>query len=229
MIILDLETTGLSITQDRIVQIACIKETKRGDIEKNFLVNPTIPIPPEATAVHGITDEMVKDAPTFKQLSKGLLEFLEGEDLVGYNSNSFDIPLLIEEFNRVGIDFDVSEVALIDVYRNECEINPRNLSAVYKRMTGEELEDAHDAMADTRATKAILSEQYKLLGPETYTSKIDTIDLTGKLKLIDNIICWNFGKNKGRPISEDQGYISWALKGDFSRQVKDVLREEICR
>lgn len=229
MVFLDLETTGLVITQARIVQIACIKETDKGDIEKKFLINPEIPIPAEATAIHGITDEMVKDAPTFKNFSKGIHAFLEGEDLVGYNSNSFDIPILIEEFDRVGIDFDVSEVALIDVYRNECEINPRNLAAVYKRMIGEELENAHDAMADTKATKAILAEQYKILGAETYTSKIDTVDLTGKLILIDEVLCWNFGKNKNKPVSEDQGYISWALKGDFTKEVKNILREEICK
>ena len=226
MVVLDLETTGLSITKDRIVQIACIK----GDIEKKLLINPTIPIPKEASDIHGITDETVKDADTFKQISKSLLEFLKGEDLAGYNSNSFDIPVLIEEFHRAGIDFNVDDVNLIDVYRNECEINPRNLEAVYKRMIGKNLADAHDALADARATKAILEKQVEIMGDDAYDSRIDTIDLTGKLILDeDDNICWNFGKHKGKPVSHDMGYISWVLKGDFIKQVKDILRLELSR
>lgn len=229
MIILDLETTGLSITSDRIVQIAMIK----GDVEKKTLVNPEMPIPAEATAVHGITNEMVKDAPTFKQLSKSILAFIDNEDLAGYNSDAYDIPLLIEEFERVGLTLDMNDRKTIDAYRNECAINKRDLSTVYHRMTGKVLDDAHDALADTRATKEILELQ--LSNPE-YVKKIEEAEAEGLAyvdftkKIYENEegeLCWAFGKNKDAPIHHDRSYCNWVLRGEFTKQVKDLVRSVI--
>jgi len=227
MIYLDLETTGLSITQDRIVQIGCIRD----GVEKKMLINPGIPIPPEATAIHGITDEMVKDANPFKMIAKGLWDYLYGHDLAGYNSSSYDLPLLMEEFARVGMEMSFEGIQIHDVYRNECKINPRNLSAVYKRLTGEELDSAHDALADTRATKIIHELQLEMDNIDEILSDpegIEYLDFTQKLyRNKDGVVVWAFGKNKDRPIKEDRNYCNWALRSEFTKQVKDIISQEI--
>lgn len=228
MVYLDVETTGLSITKSRIVQIAIIK----GDEHKKLLINPEGPIPPETTAIHGITDEMVKDAPTFKQVSKSLLKYIGDETIVGYNSNSFDIPLLMEEFVRAGVELDMSNRDVIDVYRNECIVNSRKLADVYKRLTGKTLDDAHDALADTLATKEILEIQ--MASPEMKvlidadSENVTYVDFTRKIYLNeDNEKCWSFGKNIDQPIASDLSYCNWVLKGDFTKQVKDIVRDAI--
>jgi len=229
MIYLDAETTGISITKSRIVQLAIIK----GDIEKKVLINPECPIPAETTAIHGITDEMVKDAKTFKQYSKSLLAFIGDEDIAGYNSNSFDIPLLMEEFNRAGLELDMSTRKVHDAYINECIINRRNLETVYKRMTGKTLEDAHDAMADTKATKEILEIQttnpeYVALLEAEQEDGMNYVDFTRKIYVNEHgEKCWTFGKNIDQPISGDLSYCNWVLKGDFTKQVKDIVRDVI--
>lgn len=219
MTFLDVETTGLSITKDRIVQIACIK----GKTEKVILLNPGIPISPEATEVHGITDDMVKNCPTFNQISKSLLDFLQGEDLAGYNSNRFDIPILVEEFGRCGINFSLEGRKLVDVFANECKRNPRSLEAVYERVTGKKMDGAHDALVDVKATVVVFEDQIKTM-EDPYEQDPDVVDCAGKLKMIDGQICWNFGKWEGKPITTDLGYCSWVLRGDFSKQVKDAIR-----
>ncbi len=225
MVFIDLETTGLSITQDRIVQIACVKD----GVLKKIMLNPTIPIPEGATGIHGITDEDVKDCPTFKQLSVSLNEYFEGCDICGYNSNSYDIPLLMEEFNRVGIDFDLTGRKLADAYEIECKINSRKLAAVYKRMTGKDMEDAHDAGADALATKEIFELQLGMITEEEiYADAGKFLDVTKKLYKNDKgDICWTFGKNKDLPIANDRGYCNWVLKGDFTKQVKDIIKQTI--
>jgi len=222
MIFLDVETTGLSITKDRIIQIACIK----GKQEKVILLNPMIPISPSATEVHGITDEMVKSCPTFPQVANSLLDYLGiDEDLAGYNSNRFDLPILIEEFGRVGIHFSLEGRKIIDVFQIECRRNSRSLAAVYERVTGKELSEAHDALIDTRATMVIFEDQKKKMEEEDLMLQDpDMIDVAGKLKMIDGVPCWNFGKWQGQPLRTDLGYCSWVLKNDFSKQVKDAVR-----
>ena len=227
MTYLDVETTGLSITQDRIVQIGCIKNGE----EKKILINPGCHIPEEVTAIHGITDEMVKDAPTFKQIAKSLNEYLDGEDLGGYNSDSFDIPMLMEEFNRAGVKFDMTNRKTVDVYKIECKLNSRKLAAVYKRMTGKELEDAHDAMADTRATAAIHKLQMSIDGIEDLLKdedEINYVDFTKKIYLNkDNVPAWAFGKNKDKEICDDRNYCNWVLRSDFTQEVKDIVNTVI--
>ncbi len=228
MIYLDVETTGLSITKDRIVQIATIK----GNEEKKILINPECPIPVETTAIHGITDEMVKDAPTFKQISRSFLEYLGDEDLAGYNSNVFDIPMIMEEFVRAGLELDMENRKVYDVYRNECIINPRNLGAVYKRLTGKELTDAHDALADTRATKEV--HEIQMANPEMVAlidaeaDEVEYVDFTRKIyKNEEGALCWAFGKNKDNPLTDDRSYCQWVLRGDFTKQVKDIVKEAL--
>lgn len=220
IVFFDIETTGKSITKDRIVQIACVKD----GVEKTMFLNPEMPISPEATEVHGITDEMVKDCPTFSQVSSSLFEYFGDHDLAGYNSNRFDIPIVIEEFGRVGIDFSLEGRKLYDVFQNECKRNPRTLEAVYERVTGEKMDGAHDASADTKATIAIFEDQIMTMKDEAFEQDEDRIDCSGKLKMIDGQICWAFGKWENKPVTVDLGYINWVLKGDFPKQVKDILR-----
>lgn len=222
---LDVESTGLSITKDRIIQIGCIKD----GIPKKVLINPTIPIPKEATAIHRITDEMVKDAPTFKEYSVSLLKYLQGNDIAGYNSDNFDIPLLMEEFARAGLEWDLSNIKTTDVYLNEIKINRRDLASVYKRMTGKTLDDAHDALSDARATMEIHEAQMKLPDIEEILNDEDEIqymDFTRKIYLNEQgVPTWSFGKNKDKDIRKDRNYINWVLRSDFTKQVKDIIRE----
>jgi DNA polymerase-3 subunit epsilon len=160
IIFFDLETTGIDIAKERICQIACIKIDLDGkQTEKELLINPTIPIPKEATEIHGITDEMVADKPTFANISKSLFEFFEGCDIAGYNSNVFDVPLLAEEFSRSRIEFPNWELNFVDVLQYERLLKPNKLADVYKRYTGKDLEGAHDALNDVRATLEILLHQ----------------------------------------------------------------------
>lgn len=234
-IVFDLETTGTSITKDRIVEISIIKIYPNGDEEvKTRRINPTIPIPPEATAVHGISDADVADCPTFAQIAKALFEWIEGCDLIGFNSNRFDVPMLAEEFLRSGIDPHFHDRRLIDVQVIYHKMEPRTLSAGYKYYLGKTLEEAHSAEADTRATYEILQAQIDKYGDaigDTMDSLAEVasyrkqVDYAGTLIYDDEgEVLINIGKYKGRSLREvllrDFSYYTWVSKSDFSLDTK---------
>ncbi len=238
VVIFDLETTGTNITTDRIIEIALIKILPSGEqIKKRKLLNPQMPVPPAASAVHGITDEMVKDAPTFKAVANELKQFVDGCDLGGYNSNRFDIPLLVEEFLRAGIDFSMKGRKMIDVQRIFHLMEQRTLSAAYKFYCDKILEDAHSAEADALATWEILCAQVKRY-PNIGTC-VDTIcRFTGEEEIVDfsrrfifdnGVEVFNFGKHKGKPVAavlkDEPQYYDWMMKGEFSLHTKQKLTE----
>lgn len=237
VIFFDLETTGTNITQDRIVELSLIKVMPNGEeIERTRRINPEMPIPAEATAVHHITDADVADAPTFKQVARDLAHIFEGCDIAGFNSNRFDVPMLAEEFNRAGVDFDFTRPRYIDVQNIFHKKEQRTLVAAYRFYCGRELDDAHSANADTRATYEVLKAQLDryddLQNDIKFLSEFSTharnVDLMGRLIYDDNkreII--NFGKYKGQPAEEvlrrDPSYYSWIMKGDFAQSTKDAF------
>ncbi len=237
MVFFDLETTGVNVASDRIVEISWLKiQTDGSESIKTHLVNPTIPIDPRAIAIHGITDEDVKDKPTFSDLARTLAKEFEGCDFAGYNSNKFDIPLLAEEFLRADVDFDLRKRKFIDVQVIFHKMEQRTLSAAYKFYCKKVLEDAHSAEADTLATYEILKAQldhYEHLQNDVdYLSVFSTqnrsVDLAGRIIYNDkDIEVFNFGKYKGEPVEEvlkkDPGYFGWILKGDFPLYTKKVL------
>lgn len=237
LIFFDLETTGVNITKDRIVEISYIKAFPNGqEQEKTIRVNPGMPIPPEATAIHHITDEDVKDKPLFKDIAKDLSHVFEGCDIAGFNSNRFDIPLLMEEFLRAGVNFDISKRKFIDIQTIFHKMEQRTLVAAYKFYCNKDLNDAHSASADTRATYEVLKAQldrYSSLENDVdYLSKFSSqnrnVDLAGRIVLNDqNVEVFNFGKYKGQPVEEvlrrDIGYFGWMMQGDFPQNTKNVL------
>jgi DNA polymerase-3 subunit epsilon len=234
IIFFDLETTGLDVSTARIVEIACIKIDLEGNqIEKHSLINPTIAIPKEASDIHGITDDKVQRKPKFIELSKSLYNFFKDCDVAGFNSDNFDIPILVEEFSRCNIVFGDWEMNTVDVYRIEKLLRPSKLSDVYKRYTGKTLEDAHSAIADVSATLEILFHQYdgkEEITPEEmenfYRLK-KRYDLSNKMYLNDNDkVCWNFGKNMNKPIEDDMNYVDWVLKQNtFSQETKRKIND----
>ena len=237
MVFFDLETTGVNVASDRIVEISWLKIQPDGRESKwTQLVNPTIPIDPRAIAIHGITDEDVKDKPTFTEIARTLAKDFEGCDFAGYNSNKFDIPLLAEEFLRAGVDFDLRKRKFIDVQVIFHKMEQRTLIAAYKFYCQKELENAHSAEADTRATYEILKAQldhYEHLQNDVdYLSAFSTqnrsVDLAGRIIYNDkDIEVFNFGKYKGEPVEEvlkkNPGYFGWILNGDFPLYTKKVL------
>ena len=237
MVFFDLETTGVNVASDRIVEISWLKIQPDGrESIQTQLVNPTIPIDPRAIAIHGITDEDVKDKPTFSEIARTLAKDFEGCDFAGYNSNKFDIPLLAEEFLRAGVDFDLRKRKFVDVQVIFHKMEQRTLIAAYKFYCQKELEDAHSAEADTRATYEILKAQldhYEHLQNDVdYLSVFSTqnrsVDLAGRIIYNDkDIEVFNFGKYKGEPVEEvlkkDPGYFGWILNGDFPLYTKKVL------
>lgn len=237
LIFFDLETTGVNITKDRIVEISYIKVFPNGqEQEKTIRVNPGMPIPPEATAIHHITDEDVKDKPLFKDIAKDLSHVFEGCDIAGFNSNRFDIPLLMEEFLRAGVNFDISKRKFIDIQTIFHKMEQRTLVAAYKFYCNKDLNDAHSASADTHATYEVLKAQldrYSSLENDVdYLSKFSSqnrnVDLAGRIVLNDqNVEVFNFGKYKGQPVEEvlrrDIGYFGWMMQGDFPQNTKNVL------
>ena len=240
LVFFDLETTGINIAKDRIVEISVLKVYPNGKEEqKTMRVNPEIPIPAEATAVHGITNEDVKDCPTFKQIAKELARYIEGCDLGGYNSNRFDIPLLAEEFLRVGLDFDMRKRKFVDVQTIFHKMEQRTLSAAYRFYCDKCLEDAHPAAADTFATYEVLKAQLdryneKLENNVEFLSKFSTqnnnADFAGFIVYNDKgVEVFNFGKNKGIPVEqvlkEQPGYYAWMLNSDFPLYTKKILTE----
>lgn len=237
IIFFDLETTGVSITRDRIVEISMIKLMPNGEERVRTLrVNPEMHIPEEATAVHHITDADVADKPTFKAIAKDLAQSFTGCDIAGFNSNKFDIPMLSEEFGRAGVSFDFSKARFVDVQTIFHKKEQRTLVAAYKFYCGKNLDDAHSATADTRATYEVLLaqlERYDDLPNDIdalsdFSSQNRNVDLLGRIVLNDkNVETINFGKYKGRPVAEvlkkDPGYYSWIMQGDFPQNTKDTF------
>ena len=235
----DLETTGISIVNDRIVEISVLKIEKNGEeISKTWLVNPTIPIPKIVSSIHGITDEMVKDKPTFKDVSNEIFSFIKDCDLAGFNSNKFDVPMLAEEFLRVEKDLDISKIKLIDVQNIFHKKEKRTLSAAYKFYCNKIHDNAHSSMSDTRATFEVLLAQldkYEDLEDNVdFLSKFSTqkkfVDLAGFIHLNSDLKpTFSFGKYKGKEVDEiietDPGYFSWILNADFPRYTKKVLNK----
>jgi DNA polymerase III subunit epsilon len=229
----DLETTGLDISKDRIIQIAVVKihlDNQRE--EKKVLVNPTIPIPKEASDVHGITNEMVKDSPTFKQVARSFYEYIEGYDLFGYNIVHYDLPLLVEELIRAGVNYNFDNVKIVDVMSIYKKLHPRTLSACYNYYTGNILEGSHDALNDTRATvdafMGMIEKESELIDKSIddleQMSGVDNkrVDFSGKfIKNEAGVICFNFGKSKGLPVASDLGFVDWMLSKDFTQDTKN--------
>jgi len=235
----DLETTGTDISKDRIVEIAVLKLHPDGTKETLELrVNPEMPIPPEVSAVHGITNEMVADAPTFKQQSQKVYGFIKGCDLAGFNSDRFDIPLLVEELLRAEIDFDFKSTKTIDVQTIFHKMEARTLTAALRFYCNQELTDAHSALADTQATHDVLLsqlERYEELEPNVaflndFSRRRKTADFAGFV-VYDKAgeLCFGFGKHKGKKVTEilekEPGYFGWVLNADFPRYTKKVLTE----
>ena len=222
---------------DRIVELSLIKVYPNGDEEvKSRRLNPEMPIPPQATAIHHITDEDVKDAPTFKQIAKDLARIFEGCDVAGFNSNRFDIPLLEEEFLRAGVDFDFSKRRFIDVQTIFHKMEQRTLVAAYKFYCHKDLNDAHSAEADTRATYEVLKAQLDhyptLQNDVAFLSEFSTqnknVDLAGRMIYNENKVeVFNFGKHKGKPVEEvlrnEPSYYGWMMQGEFPLNTKKVL------
>ena len=234
----DLETTGINITSDRIVEIAIVKIMPDATKSvKRKLINPGMPIPAGASEVHGITDEMVKDAPTFKQVANEIKQFIENCDLGGFNSNRFDIPLLVEEFLRAGMDFSMDGRKMIDAQRIYHMMEQRNLSAAYRFYCDKTLEDAHSAEADAVATWEVFDAQlkkYETLG-NTVESVIkvigeeDIVDFSRRFVKEKGVEVFNFGKHKGKSImqvlKEEPQYFDWMMKGEFTLNTKQKLQE----
>lgn len=236
--VFDLETTGTNTAKDRIVEIALVKIHPDGrQEEKHRYINPQMPIPEEASRVHGITDEKVKDAPSFRQISKGLLAFISGCDFGGYNCLRFDVPLLIEEFFRAGLPHPFAQARIIDAYRIFCKREARSLSAALKFYCGESLENAHTALADTQATFKVLLgqlEHYSDLcqdveGLSDYCQEGEMGDFRGKIIEKNGEYFYNFGKHKGKRVLEEPGYAEWMLKGNFSENTKAMVRKGMVR
>ena len=237
LVFFDLETTGTNITHDRIVEISIVKLMPDGTVvERSRRLNPEMPIPAEATAVHHITDDDVAAEPTFRQVAASLSKLLQGCDIAGFNSNRFDIPLLDQEFHRAGVDFDLNGVRFVDVQTIYHKKEPRTWVAAYRYYCGKELEEAHSALADTRATMEVLMAQLdvyddlpvELDGLSEFANPNRNVDLLGRLIYDDNkreVI--NFGKYKGRLAEEvlasDPGYYNWIMQGDFAQNTKNAF------
>lgn len=237
IIFFDLETTGTNITRDRIVELSLIKIMPDGtEEERTRRLNPEMPIPAEATAIHHITDDDVKDCPTFRQIAGSLYKIFEGCDIAGFNSNKFDVPMLIEEFGRAGMVFNVAGRRFVDVQNIFHKMEQRTLVAAYRFYCGGELTDAHSALADTRATYEVLKSQldrYPQLENDIdslaeFSRQGRNLDLAGRIVLNDNDVpVFNFGKHKGEPVEEvlrkEPAFFTWMQQRDFPRNTIDVL------
>lgn len=233
----DLETTGVNVVKDRIVEIAVLKLLPNGNKEgKTWLVNPEMPIPKGASDVHGITDEKVADAPNFKTLAGEIYAFMKGCDWAGFNSDRFDIPMIAEEFMRAELDFDLKNHKTIDVQTIFHKMEQRTLSAALKFYCDKDLINAHSAMADTEATYQVLLaqvERYEELENNLdflsqFSTRKRSLDVAGFIVLNkENQPCFSFGKHKGKTIVEvlekEPGYFGWLLDADFPLYTKKVL------
>lgn len=240
IVVFDLETTGVNLVNDRIIEISILKVHPDGLQEtKTRRINPGMPIPTSSTAVHGISDEDVKDCPSFPSIAKSLYSWIEGCDIVGFNSNKFDVPMLVEEFLRAGIEVDFSDRSFVDVQTIFHKMERRTLEAAYKFYCDKTLENAHSAEADTLATYEVLKAQLDRY-PEELTNDIkvlaevskynDNVDFAGMLVYNDKgEITINFGKYKGRVLIEalrsDMGYYSWVMNGNFTQDTKRYFTE----
>ncbi len=237
IVFFDLETTGTSITHDRIVELSYIKVMPDGqEYTHSMRINPGMPIPPASTAVHHITDEMVADAPRFADVAAGLYQVFADADIAGYNSNKFDVPLLIEEFGRAGINFQVSGRNFVDVQNIFHKMEQRTLVAAYRFYCGKELENAHSALADTRATYEVLQSQLDrypelendMASLAEFSRSGRALDLAARVVLDDNDVpVFNFGKHKGRSVEDvfrkERSFYAWVMQADFPKNTKDVL------
>jgi DNA polymerase III subunit epsilon len=254
IVFFDVETTGLNVIRDKILQIALIKYFPDGrePEELSMLINPSIPISEEAMSIHGITPKDLANKPTFLEVAQQLYDFIGNADLGGYNSNRFDIPMLMEEFGRAGLDFDVTNRKLIDVQRIFYRMEPRTLKAAVKYYCGKNLEDAHDALEDVRATVDVFKGQLAMYDGVDFQDENDNIieapikndipalhDFTNDMKVIDATqrlkydmngeVVFNFGKyinaNVGETFYKDRQYYHWIQEKDFSIQVKKLSKE----
>jgi DNA polymerase-3 subunit epsilon len=235
IVFFDLETTGLNVATDRIVSISCYKILPDGQTEgKSAIVNPTIPIPKEASDVHGITNEMVKDKPLFKQIAKSLADFMKGCDIAGFNNNSYDNVLLCEEFGRCGIDFPSGDTMSVDVCTIFKKMEQRTLSAAYKYYCGKNLEDAHSSIADTLASFEVFVEQVKkydeLKGKSIqeiaeFCKTDNRVDLAGRIVKVNGEYLYNFGKHKNQKVLDNPSYAEWMISQDFPSNTKAVLKQ----
>lgn len=238
IVFFDLETTGTNINSDRIVEICYLKVYPNGNEEaKTLRVNPEMHIPEVTTAIHGISDADVADCPTFKEVARNIANDIEGCDLAGFNSNRFDIPVLAEEFLRAGVDIDMSKRKFIDVQVIFHKMEQRTLSAAYKFYCERDLEDAHTAEADTRATYEVLQSQLERYSDvlkndmaflADYSSYNKNVDFAGRMVYDEKgVEVFNFGKYKGQSVTEvlkkDTGYYSWILNSDFTLNTKAML------
>jgi len=233
----DLETTGINVTKDRIVEISILKVMPDGsEIIKSWRVNPTIPIPDKASKIHGIYDADVADKPSFAELGNEINQFIDICDLAGYNSNKFDVPLLVEEFLRADIDFDIKKRKLVDVQVIFFKKEPRTLGAAYRFYCNKEHENAHSATADVLATYEVLKaqiERYEDLKNDVnhiskFSSQMNTADFAGMVLYNEqNKEIFNFGKHKGETVEsvfeKEPGYYNWIMNADFPLYTKKVL------
>ncbi len=242
IIFFDLEATGVDPVKDRIVELAFIRIHPDGTRDQYIKrINPEIPIPPEATAIHGIRDEDVKDSPRFKQIARELYEWTRNADLAGYNSAKFDLPLLAEEFLRAGVQVDFTERFMVDVQQIFFKMESRTLSAAYKFYCGRELEGAHGAEADILATIEVLKaqlERYPELTPSVkdlheFTGGDQFVDYSRRILLKDGEPVFHFGKYKGRKVEEvfqkEPQYYDWMMQADFSLHTKQKISEILNR
>lgn len=235
IIFLDTETTSVNTTEARIVQIACIKYTVDGQIiEKDYLINPEIPIPVETTEIHGISDEMVANKPTFKQFSKGLRAFFEGCDIGGFNSNSYDINVLNEEFIRAGLEPINWNPSLVDVMLLYRQQYSGKLGDIYKRFFGEELDGAHSAIEDIRGTVRVLDKLLKDAEITCTSEELDVslqdgsvrVDLAGKFyQDSEGVVRYAFGKDKDKSLVDYPSFSTWMLGQDFPSETKEIIRK----
>lgn len=250
LVFFDLETTGVHVGSDRIVQICLLKiMPDQSESVRNYLINPEMPIPPGTTAIHGITDADVRDKPTFRMMAGEIAAFIGNADLAGYNSNKFDVPLLVEEFLRAEVDFELKNRNLIDVQNIFHKMEQRTLKAAYRFYCSKELENAHDAEADTRATMEVFKaqiERYKdteyddpsgrkskpvvnnMEALATFSLAHPKADLVGHIGLdTEGMEVFNFGKHRGKPVEEvfrkEPSYYDWMMQGDFPRSTKKVI------
>ncbi|MBD5232502.1 MAG: 3'-5' exonuclease [Bacteroidales bacterium] len=240
IIFFDLETTGVNINYDRIVEISCVKVYPDGrEVTWTKRLNPGMHIPEAASAVHHITDEDVKDAPHFADVAPMLMKTFEGCDIAGFNSNKFDIPVLMAEFGRVGMNFSLLGRNLVDVQTIYHRLEQRTLSAAYRFYCGKNLEDAHSALADTMATYEVLKAQLEryeeteefgndMAKLARFSVQGGNIDLAGRFsRSQQGDVIFNFGKYKGQKVADvlrrEPGYYAWMMQGDFPKDTKDVL------
>jgi len=249
--IFDLETTGTNITQDRIIEIAVLKLMPNGEVlRKCNVLNPTVPIPAESTLFHGLTDEDVKGKPTFKEVAKDYARFMEGADLSGFNVLKFDIPMLVEEFLRAGVEFDYTRKKIVDAQKIFHMMEKRTLSAAYKFYVNKELVNSHTAEADAEATMEVLLAQVERYDGQDVVDGLnrkvgqiknevdslaqltvsDLVDLAGRMVRNDKgDEVFNFGKHKNKKVTvvlkEEPTYYDWMMNGDFPMDTKRKLTE----